>query len=216
MSENATKEKELTGRQKEIRILHIMGMILMGVLMVALVAATGIIVRTILSTYLEEAGLLSSGKQLVSTFNEYGMIDGIGGSGSLNFGFIGVLWKIIGAVGYIVAIGALAAAIVLLFLMRKRVENVLSDPTALGNTTCVNKAKYVWLGFLLGGFGVHYFTIGKKKKGLIFLGLGLAGSTIPVVLIYTWGVSFADAYLAAFIPKDSMGMIDLEDYPYWL
>ena len=95
-------------------------------------------------------------------------------------------------------------------------ENILSDPTALENTITVSKAKYVWLGFLLGGYGAHLFVLGKKKKGWIFLGLGLIGATIPLAFIYTSGISFADAYLAAFIPKDSMGEIDIEDYPYWI
>ena len=214
MSETAKNEKEMTGRQKETRVLHIMGIILMVILVIALAGAVGILTRTIIMAKMQTSGILSNGRELASTFNEYGMLGSA--NGFIDLSFVGVIWKVISVLGYVITIGMLAAAIVMLFLMRKRVENILSDPTALENTITVSKAKYVWLGFLLGGYGAHLFVLGKKKKGWIFLGLGLIGATIPLAFIYTSGISFADAYLAAFIPKDSMGEIDIEDYPYWI
>lgn len=214
MSESAKNEKEMTGRQKETRVLHIMGIILMVILVIALAGAVGILTRTIIMAKMQTSGILSNGRELASTLNEYGMLGSA--NGFIDLSFVGVIWKVISVLGYVITIGALAAAIVVLILMRKRVENILSDPTALENTITVSKAKYVWLGFLLGGYGAHLFVLGKKKKGWIFLGLGLIGATIPLAFIYTSGISFADAYLAAFIPKDSMGEIDIEDYPYWI
>ena len=209
-------EKELTDRQKNIRILHIEGLILMVILVIALYASLGLLVRTYIVSYAERMGLLSSGRELVNVLNNEGMMGALTYDPTSGLGFIGGLFKFISVFGYIVAIGALAAAIVLLVLMRKRIGLIIDDPTALQNTITVSKAKYVWLAFLLGGYGVHQFVLGKKKKGFIYLGLGLLGFTIPIAFLYTSGISFADAYLAAFIPKDATGMIDLEDYPYWL
>ena len=73
MSENAAKEeKELTDRQKNTRILHIQGLILMGVLVVALYASVGLLVRTYIITYLERTGVLNSGRELSEVLKNEG------------------------------------------------------------------------------------------------------------------------------------------------
>lgn len=216
MSDNTTREKELTSRQKNTRMLHIQGLILMVILVIALYASVGLLVRNYIMNYALSTGLFSSGRDLLDVINSEGMMGALTYDPMEGMEAFVTIYRVLSALGYIVAIGALAGAFVMLFLMRKRVKMILDDPTALENTINVSKAKYVWLGFLLGGYGVHLFVLGKKKKAWIFLGLGLLGFTIPIAFLYTSGISFADAYLAAFIPKDSMGTIDLEDYPYWI
>ena len=216
MSDNSTPEKEMTSRQKNTRMLHIQGLILMVILVIALYASVGLLVRTYIMNYALSTGLFSSGRDLLDVLNNEGMMGALTYDPMEGMEAFVTIYRVLSALGYIVAIGALAGAFVMLFLMRKRVKMILDDPTALENTINVSKAKYVWLGFLLGGYGAHLFALGKKKKGWIFLGLGLIGFTIPIAFLYTSGISFADAYLAAFIPKDSMGTIDLEDYPYWI
>ena len=216
MSDNTTREKELTSRQKNTRILHIQGLILMVILVIALYASVGLLVRNYIMNYALSTGLFSSGRDLLDVINSEGMMGALTYDPMEGMEAFVTIYRVLSALGYIVAIGALAGAFVMLFLMRKRVKMILDDPTALENTINVSKAKYVWLGFLLGGYGAHLFALGKKKKAWIFLGLGLLGFTIPIAFLYTSGISFADAYLAAFIPKDSMGTIDLEDYPYWI
>ena len=124
-----------------------------------------------------------------------------------------LVWKII---DYVLMVVGLLGACVLLLKMRKQCETIVSDITAFDETVRVKKSSFLWLGFLLGGYGAHLLYIKKRKKGLIFLGLGLAGMFNPVTFLYTSAISFADAFLICFYPKDCDGMVEFEYYPYWL
>ena len=140
--------------------------------------------------------------------------------GALTYDFnnspIFVILRIWGYVGYAVAFLSLAGVIALLIIMKSRIAMILEDvPTE--KTVLVKKAKYVWMGFLLGAFGGHLFAIKNKDKASIFLLFGIVGTFLfPILLIYTSAISFSDAYLACFITKDAEGYIEVEDYPYWI
>ena len=131
---------------------------------------------------------------------------------SLLFRFLKI-WEVI---DYIFIILGTLAACVMLYLMRKQSKLIVSDITAFEETVRVKKSSFLWLGFLLGGYGAHLFYIKKKKRGYIFLGAGLAGLFNPITFFYTSAISFADTFLVCFYPKDWDGMVEFEYYPYWL
>ena len=215
--------KGTTGRKKNIMILHIQGLILMAVLIVALMGAFGILARNLF------VNLILDTPAAGSTMDSFGNpISGILGGNAGSYGgfqterlgavmhhFIRMIYTIYGVVSYVLTFAALGGAIFLLILMRKRIKMILEDPVTYENTLHIKKAKYVWLGFLLGGYGAHLFSV-NRRKAWIFLGLGIAGMFVPVLFLYTSGISFSDAFLACFIKKDWEGCIDLEEYPYWL
>ncbi|MBR6093838.1 MAG: hypothetical protein IKP92_02305 [Lachnospiraceae bacterium] len=219
MSESALLPKGKTGRKHDTMILHIQGLILMVLLILALSSAFGVLGRTIAMEVIDRSGLIS-GPSLnieealtgessyldVLTASPYG-----GSSGEILF----KIMRIWGVVGYIFAFACLAAVIVMVILMKKRIAMILADPTPFEKPVRVKKGAFVWLGFLLGAYGAHLFLL-KKKKAWIYLGLGIVGMSVPILFLYTSGISFSDAFLACFYEKDAEGCIEMEDYPYWI
>ena len=203
--------KDSSARIKNIKILHIQSLILMVVLMMLLTASFGILVRSLLSYFMPE---ILPTNEITDLLTEGGYM------GALTYDFnnspIFVILRIWGYVGYAVAFLSLAGVIALLIIMKSRIAMILEDvPTE--KTVLVKKAKYVWMGFLLGAFGGHLFAIKNKDKASIFLLFGIVGTFLfPILLIYTSAISFSDAYLACFITKDAEGYIEVEDYPYWI
>ncbi|MBR3039366.1 MAG: hypothetical protein IKI20_01735 [Lachnospiraceae bacterium] len=205
--------KDADGRKKEVKKLHIMGLILMALMMVALWGAMGILIRALIKVFYGDiiSDLMGSMRLMSSDLGFYGAFT----YDPTNSPIVIFLrfWEI---ASYVITILALGGAVYMLWRMRKQSKIIVDDITAFDEKITVKKSKYVWLCFLLGGYGAHLFLIGKKKRGYIFLGLGLAGLINPVTFLYTSGISFADAFLACFYPKDCDGMVDLEYYPYWL
>ena len=217
MSNSFFLPKGTEGRKKNIMILHIQGLILIVVLIMALMSSLGILGRTILTEVVFRTGLIDTGIDLMSVMQSGNFLDAATltpqYSPSAKLFLTGM--KIWGVVGYITAFAALGAVIFLVIQMRKRIAMIVEDPYQMENPIRVKKGAFVWLGFLLGAYGGHLFAL-KKKKAWIYLGLGIVGMWIPVFFLYTSGISFADAFLACFIEKDANGYIEMEDYPYWL
>lgn len=217
MSNSFFLPKGTEGRKKNIMILHIQGLILIVVLIMALMSSLGILGRTILTEIVFRTGLIDTGIDLMSVMQSGNFFDAATltpqYSPSAKLFLTGM--KIWGVVGYITAFAALGAVIFLVIQMKKRIAMIVEDPYQMENPIRVKKAAFVWLGFLLGAYGGHLFAL-KKKKAWIYLGLGIVGMWIPVFFLYTSGISFADAFLACFIEKDANGYIEMEDYPYWL
>ena len=194
-------------RKKNIMILHIEGLVLMVALLATLGAALGNLLRYIIAYFVPVESLFSG-------FQDASMMDMISMDPMDNP--VIKLFTIWGVISTVTAIVMLIVVIVIVILMKKRISMILEDPT-IENAIRVKKSSYVWLGFLLGAYGGHLFALKKKKRALIYLGIGLAGTfLIPILFFYTSGISFADAFLACFIEKDAEGYITLEDYPYWL
>lgn len=217
MSNSFFLPKGTEGRKKNIMILHIQGLILIVVLIMALMSSLGILGRTILTEVVFRTGLIDTGIDLMSVMQSGNFLDAATltpqYSPSAKLFLTGM--KIWGVIGYITAFAALGAVIFLVVLMKKRIAMIVEDPYPMENPVRVKKGAFVWLGFLLGAYGGHLFAL-KKKKAWIYLGLGIVGMWIPVFFLYTSGISFADAFLACFIEKDANGYIEMEDYPYWL
>ncbi|MCR4814899.1 MAG: hypothetical protein K5879_08760 [Lachnospiraceae bacterium] len=217
MSNSFFLPKGTEGRKKNIMILHIQGLILIVVLIMALMSSLGILGRTILTEIVFRTGLIDTGIDLMSVMQSGNFFDAATltpqYSPSAKLFLTGM--KIWGVVGYITAFAALGAVIFLVIQMKKRIAMIVEDPYQMENPIRVKKSAFVWLGFLLGAYGGHLFAL-KKKKAWIYLGLGIVGMWIPVFFLYTSGISFADAFLACFIEKDANGYIEMEDYPYWL
>ena len=196
-------------RKKNTMILHIMGLILMLFLILLLTSSFGILARSIVSSIVPPSAVGMDFTEVLS-----GGFAGAATYDPMDNPFM-VLLKIWGVLGYIAAFVSLAAVIVLVILMKKRIDMILSDPT-VESPVRVKKAAFVWLGFLLGAYGGHLFAM-KKKKAWIYLGIGIVGTFfLPILFLYTSGISFADAFLACYIDKDADGYIIWEDYPYWL
>ncbi len=219
MSKQIFLPKGTSGRKKNIMILHIQGLILIIVLIVALMSSLGILGRTIINEVVTRSGVLDPGaeQELVNMMESGNMYDLLTYTYEPSpqmklFNTIMTVWSVI---GYIVAFAALGATIFLVILMKKRIGIILEDQTPYENPVRVKKGAFVWLGFLLGAYGGHLFAL-KKKKAWIYLGIGIVGMWIPIFFFYTSGISFADAFLACFIEKDAEGFIEIEDYPYWL
>ena len=208
-------------RKLNIRSLHIFGLILIAVLMMLLASSFGLLGRSIGETFLLRYGgetvenlFYSNADELREVMSGGNMVSAM--SFELEPTPLYRIWKAWKYFGYAAFVILLAATIVLLLQMRKFSMRIAADASAMDNPIRVKKGKYVWLGFLLGAFGAHLFAIGKKKKAWIFFGLGLGGMIIPVLVLYTTGISFSDAYLACFLPKDEEGKITIEDYPWWI
>lgn len=217
MSNSFFLPKGTEGRKKNIMILHIQGLILIVVLIMALMSSLGILGRTILTEIVFRTGLIDTGIDLMSVMQSGNFFDAatLTPQYSPSAKLFLTAMKIWGVVGYITAFAALGAVIFLVIQMKKRIAMIVEDPYQMENPIRVKKGAFVWLGFLLGAYGGHLFAL-KKKKAWIYLGLGIVGMWIPVFFLYTSGISFADAFLACFIEKDANGYIEMEDYPHWL
>jgi len=203
--------KGVDGRYKDIMMLHIQGLILVLVLIVALTASFSILGRSIFTMVTDSFGNSVNPDDIGMVFDVYGV-------GGLAQGGLKIFEAIMGALGvisYIAAFVSLAAAIYIIFRMKQRISEIVDTSAPYENPIRVKKAPFVWLGFLLGAYGGHLFAL-KKKKAWVFLLLGILGMEIVPLFIYTSGISFADAFMACFIEKDEEGFIEMEDYPYWI
>ncbi len=203
--------KDATVREKNIRKMHIFGLILVVLLIGALGSSVGFLVKSVISTakdaYASDLNLdsISDGLEIMGL----GDITATILSGGK---VVKVISDILTYAGLVVFLGG---SIVMLFVMKKLAKQIAEDETPLKNPIKVKKAKYVWLGFLLGAYGGHLFAI-KKKKAWAFLALGILGISFLIAFLYTTGISFADAFIACYLWKDHNGYIEIEDYPYWL
>ena len=221
MADSFFLPKGTEGRKKLIMILHIQGLILMLVLILALVASLGMLARTIFN----EGVLRYMPTGTLYNTLMYGSPEGLDLSGGMYslmtfdpnkspIVIISKIWKVVSLVSALVFLGL---TIFMVYKMKKTITGILDDPYPMENPIRVKKATYVWLGFLLGAFGAHFFVTKQKKRAIVFLILGIVGSImLPIAFIYTTGISFADAFLACYIPKDADGFIEVEEYPHWI
>ena len=193
--------KDCSSKTKYIRNLHIEGLILMVVLMIMLSSAMVIIGRAFFEIIFFSTGL--SDELMYSS------------QGSPLYEAYSSASKIMSLLGYSFAFISMAGSIVLLILMKNTCRRIVEDPAPAENPVTVKKTPYIWLGFLLGCFGGQLFLY-NNKKAAYFLCLGIIGLMFPIFILYTTGISFADAFLACFIDKDENGSVTIEDYPYWL
>ena len=202
--------KGVDGRYKDIMLLHIQGLILVLVLIIALAASFSIVARSIISMAMDSFGGSISSEDLGMVFDIYGL----GGMAEIALKIFSAVTGALGVLSYVAAFVSLAAAIFIIFRMKQRISDIVDDSAPYENPIRVKKAPFVWLGFLLGAYGGHLFAL-KKKKAWVFLLLGVLGMEIIPLFLYTSGISFADAFMACFIEKDEDGYIDMEDNPYW-
>lgn len=203
--------KGTEGRPHDTMVLHIQGLILVLVLIIALASSFSILGRSILSMLMGSVG----GEFDSDSMNQVFELAGMGSLFSAGFSIFSFVSKTLGVVSYIAAFVSLGAAIYIIILMKNRVAMILDDPVPFENPIRVKKAAYVWLGFLLGAYGGHLFLL-KKKKAWAYLAMGIVGMEIVPLFLYTSGMSFADAFLACFLEKDDEGYIEIEYYPYWI
>ena len=203
--------KGVDGRYKDIMLLHIQGLILVLVLIIALAASFSIVARSIISMAMDSFGGSISSEDLGMVFDIYGL----GGMAEIALKIFSAVTGALGVLSYVAAFVSLAAAIFIIFRMKQRISDIVDDSAPYENPIRVKKAPFVWLGFLLGAYGGHLFAL-KKKKAWVFLLLGVLGMEIIPLFLYTSGISFADAFMACFIEKDEDGYIEMEDYPYWI
>lgn len=204
--------KDTEGKLKNIQSLHILGLVLMIALIILLGSSVGILIRNVFSLLMAAEG--GSGID-VNMFAD--MIEFLGfGSADLIVRIVDgfkVLSKIFSVGGLVIG---LVATIIIVILMKHRIDDYNDDSMPLENPVRIKKTKYVWLGFLLGAYGIHLFAV-NRKRAIVFLILGGVGTIMfPPLVIYTLGVSFADALLACYIDKDSEGYIVIENYSYWI
>jgi hypothetical protein len=203
--------KGTDGRYKDIMLLHIQGLVLVLVLIIALASSFSILGRTIISMAMDSFGGSISSDDLSMVFDIYGL----GGMAEIGLKIFSAVTGALGVLSYVAAFVSLAAAIFIIFRMKQRISDIVDDSAPYENPIRVKKAPFVWLGFLLGAYGGHLFVL-KKKKAWIFLLLGVLGMELIPLFLYTSGISFADAFMACFIEKDEEGCIEMEDYPYWI
>ena len=203
--------KGTDGRYKDIMILHIQGLILVLVLMIMLFSSVGIMGRTITKIFLDSVGNSVSPEDIMLTMD----LAGLGDLATKGFAIFQKVYSVFGALIYVLAILSIIVTIYLLGRMKGKISEIIDDSAPYENPVRVKKITYVLLGFLLGAFGAHLFLI-KKKKAWIYLLMGILGTQITPLILYTTGISFADAFMACFIEKDEEGYIEIEDYPYWI
>ena len=203
--------KGVDGRYKDIMLLHIQGLILVLVLIIALAASFSIVGRSIISMAMDSLGGSISPEDLSMAMDIYGL----GGMAETGMKIFSAVTGALGVLSYVAAFVSLAAAIFIIFRMKQRISDIVDDTAPYENPIRVKKSPFVWLGFLLGAYGGHLFLL-KKKKAWVFLLLGVLGMEIIPLFLYTSGISFADAFMACFIEKDEDGYIEMEDYPYWI
>lgn len=204
--------KDAEGKLKNIRTLHILGFVLMFALIVLLGSSLGILIKNMLSIIIASRG--GSGVDMDS-ISEILLLLGFGTGESIPkiFNAIKVISKVFSIGGLVIS---LVATIIIFIFMKHRIDDYNDDSMPLENPVRIKKTKYVWLGFLLGAYGIHLFSV-NRKRAIIFLILGGVGTLIfPLLIIYTMGISFADALLACYIEKDAEGYIVIEDYTYWI
>lgn len=214
--------KDCSSKTKYIRNLHIEGLILMVVLMIMLSSAMVIIGRAFFeiifySTGLSDELMYSNQGELTEMMENGSMYDMITYEPEFTtlYEAYSSAAKIMSVLGYSFAFISMAGSIVLLILMKNTCRRIVEDPAPAENPVTVKKTPYIWLGFLLGGFGGQLFLY-NNKKAAYFLCMGIIGLMFPVCILYTTGISLADAFLACFIDKDENGAVTIEDYPYWL
>ena len=203
--------KGTDGRYRDIMILHIQGLILVLVLIIALWASFSILGRSLLSVFMNSLGSSVNPEDLSQTLE----LAGMGGAASTGIAIFQKVTSALSVLSYIAAFASLAGAVYLIILMKGRIATIIDTSAPYENPIKVKKAKFVWLGFLLGAYGGHLFAL-KKKRAWIFLLMGILGMEIIPLFLYTSGISFADAFMACFIEKDENGYIEIEDYPYWI
>lgn len=208
---NLFPSKDTEKKYRNIMILHIQGIVLVIVLMLLLAASFSIMFRSIFTMGIDVVGGMIDMDDIMFLFEEMGfkaMAEG-------GIGLYKILSVGLNIISYGGAIIAIVATIVIFIQMKKRIAMILDENEEKLNIVKVKKAPYVWLGFLLGAFGGHYFVM-RKKKAWIFLLLGFAGMWIFPLVMYTTAISFSDALLACYAWKDHNGYIEIEDYPYWI
>ena len=190
------------GRYRDIMMLHIQGLALVLVLILALGSSVTILLRSIISMLAGGLGTGVNPEDLSFVLDAYGF-------GSFAESAIKLFQSVTAA------FASLGGAVIIIIFMKRRIADIIDEGAPYENPVRVKKAAFVWLGFLLGAYGGHLFVL-KKKKAWVFLLLGIVGKQIIPLFIYTSGISFADAFMACFIEKDENGFIEMEDYPYWI
>ena len=214
--------KDCSSKIKCMRNLHIEGLVLMVVLMIMLSSSLMLIGRTFFEMIFFNTGLATDlmysnqGElaELAESGNIYGMLTYEPEFTPLYYAYSSAM-KIMSVMGYTLAFLSIAGSIVLLIFMKNACRRIAEDGSPAENPVTVKKTPYVWLGFLLGCFGGQLF-LHNNKKAIYFLCMGIVGLMFPIFILYTTGISFADAFLACFINKDENGEITIEDYPYWI
>lgn len=202
--------KDESEPRRNIMKLHILGLILVLVLIVALWSSLSILGRSLISLFTGSLGDID--QENLAQALEYSGLGSLATTGLSIFNFV---TKTLGVVSYIAAFVSLAISIFIIYKMKQIIAAILDESVPFEDPVKVKKAPYVWLGFLLGAYGGHLFAL-KKKRAWIFLGMGIIGMQIIPLFLYTTGISFADAFLACFVEKDIDGYIEIDDYPYWL
>lgn len=200
-----TDNSDRNEKQHCMMIIHIQSIVLMLVMLVLLVSS----IATLEFSIMQIIGL-----DPVGSFTEtFGAIDQLSGIVTI----VTTIFEIFNTVRTIVLILSLVLTVVLLYLMKKQIDLYKESKDRSGKTVKVKKLPYVLWGFLLGMYGAHYFYQGDRSRGRIMLIIGLVGTFImPILSVYTMGMSFGDAYLACFLDRDSQGYVGIEEYPYWI
>lgn len=106
----------------------------------------------------------------------------------------------------------LLVTLVLLWLLNNESKRLQKIPLPQEAGCRVKKTLYIWLGFLLGGYGAHLFLLPDKRRAWIFLIMGICSIWLRPLMWYTIGVSLADAWLACRLQADAEGCIYIEKY----
>lgn len=185
-------------RRERLTNLHGLGMILAGVLMKLLAYAIRIIGRSLLDI------VFYTWEDIASPIEQYMQV----------FPGFKVLCNIISATMYVKFGYLLLWTVLILWLIRREIKQYVNCTAAADSVQYirVRKTPYVWLGFLLGSFGAHLFLLRDKTKAWLYLFLGFVGISVKYCTWYTMGISFTDALLACYLPKDSEGYIEIIDY----
>ena len=105
--------KGVDGRYRDIMILHIQGLVMVLILLIALWGSFSILGRSIIALFLSSVSGSVNPEDISSTLELAGMGD---------FAFVGGLFKFLsgtlGVLSYIVTFGALAASIILIYKMK--------------------------------------------------------------------------------------------------
>lgn len=205
------KEKpKRTERQKCMLMLRIESMIMMVFVLALIPLCISLLISTVFEMVEVFAGPINFSSFAIDGFEMFGDL-------FATFTAIRNVLKVFDFIGIFLFT---AIVIVLLVLMRKQINKYKESDDISENVVEVKKTPYTLWGFFFGAYGAHYFYSGNKKRGYIMLALGLVGTFVivqpPILLIYTMGVSFADAYLACFLDKNRHNLIEIEEYPFWI
>lgn len=167
--------------------------------------------------------LTSVGDGAVSALEEvFGDILPMNSSGSAGINITATVSRL-STTSTITTIVWLIATVILLVLINRqsvkvaeRYHTFATDQHYSGQTVRVKKTAYILLGFLLGSFGAHCFLVKREGKvsirAILMLAAGILGLSFMPFMIYTTGVSFADAWVACRLKKDEAGYIEVVDY----